>query len=577
MAGWPQRKLRSITNLRGLAAEGVKRAFARFSVTITALFGLSLSASLAQADVLDENTFERFGAFFLVAALSSLVIRLASEAHSYRWIRLIEVVVAVVLGLIAAFQLDDDYALPSIVGALVLLVPAAASNAKRDDLPVVLGGLGFAAALGLLTLAIFAGGLSGTLASLRYLFGLPVPDRVFAQTWIWTGLFVAPLFALGRIPERGEINLGGRILLDRAALALFDFGAFPLLIIYTLVLHAYAAKIAISASLPRGQIGWMVLGYLLTLFGTLIITSGHERTGRPATSRFMMRYWPALIIVPVGLLFVSLYERVGIYGVTEERYLLGLGGLVVLVWAVMQVSKWLRNDYRLLLCLGGGALLLSCVGPWSARSISIESQLARFEREIADFRDGEAEAELQAMGALAYLNQAGVLDRTVDEPLKTVDDRNNLTAYARHFGLDPDRTPSNLSSGMHDLDRQVIDLTGYDVMIRNVFLSDQEQRSAFQVAVDDNAPAITARLQNNTIVMTVGAESATFDLQAETRSLAPGEPLPRSLELSSGARKVRFLVQRWVWPEPEADKDEQLGRLDGSLLFRRQDWIAFRR
>lgn len=575
MARWPQHRLFSFAGLRGLAADGMRRAFERFPLTIAALFGLALSASLTEAELMDEAVMERSAAFFLAAALSSLAIRLSAEADAFPYARAMELIGAAAIGIIAAIQVPIDYAAPMIVGGLLILIPAAASRGSRDDLPVVLGGLGFAAALGLLTLLIFAGGLSGTLASLRYLFGLPVPDRALAQTWIWTALFIAPLFALGRIPERGEVNLGGRILLDRAALALFDFGAFPLLLVYTLVLHAYAAKIAIAGELPRGQIGWMVLAYLLTLFGTLIVTAGHARERRPATSRFVIRYWPALIAVPVILLLVSLYERVAAYGVTEERYLLGLAGVVALLWAALQFVAYLRNDYRVLLSLGGGALLLASFGPWSAQSISIDSQLSRFEAAVAAFREGSEDAEQQALGALTYLSRADAIERTVEEPLVAEDKADRLRLYARHFGLDPDTRRIGRFEGFHSYDRQMIDLAGYDVLTGNVIVSGKEQAAGRDVAND--SPSVKAVVRDGAIALTVGGQSAMFRLELDGRPIGTGEPLPRILDLRAGDRRIRFIVEHWSWPDSDRDATDELRRLHGSLLLRREDWVALRR
>ncbi|OXT00214.1 hypothetical protein B7H23_08540 [Notoacmeibacter marinus] len=575
MAGWLRQGFHSLAGLRGLAADGMRRALERFPVTIAALFGLALSVSLNEANLLDDTLTEKGATFFVVAALTSLALRLAAEAGPFARARLIEAGGALALGAIASVQSSADYIPAMIVGALLLLIPAAASRSDRNDLPVVLGGLGFAAALGVLTLLIFAGGLSGTLASLRYLFGLPVPDRMFAQTWIWTGLFLAPLFALGRIPERGEVNLGGRILLDRAALALFDFGAFPLLIVYTLVLHAYAAKIAIAGELPRGQIGWMVLAYLLTLFGTLIVTAGHEREERPATSRFVMRYWPALVVGPMGLLFVSLYERVAAYGVTEERYLLGLAGLVVLVWAVMQLSARFRNDHRLLLLFGCTALIMASFGPWSAQSVSVSSQLSRFEASLAAFREGREEAEQQALGALTYLTRADAVERTVGEPLAVAESADTLQVYTRHFGLDPDSRRISRFEGFHRHDSQMMDLAGYDIMVRDVIVSDADQRIGGSVTSDP--PPIVLAAREGGIVVTVGAQSATFALEADGQAIGIGEPFPPILDMQAGGRRIRLIVEHWSWSDPERDGSDALRRLHGSLLIRRADWRALRR
>ncbi len=579
MTGFLRRRFRFLSGFRGRAAEGMRRAADRFPITIAALFGLALTGSLAEAELIGDPVAERTGPFFLVAALASLVAALASEPHLSRWGRPVELVATVSLGALAAYYGPVNYVLPVMVGGLLLLIPVAAARRDPESLPVVLGGLGFAAALGLLTLAIFGGGLSGTLASLRYLFGLPVPDRVFAQTWIWTGLLVAPLFALGRIPERGEINLGGRILLDRAALALFDFGAFPLLIIYALVLHAYAVKIALAAALPRGQIGWMVLAYMLTLFGTLIVTSGHPREGRPATSRFVMRYWPFFVPVPVGMLFVSLFERISAYGVTQERYLLGLAALVVVVAALLQLWQRVRGDHRLLLLLGGVALVLASFGPWSAQEVSIRSQLHRFERALTGFQKNQSREEVrQALAALEFLGWNDALDRTVPTPLIVPAGRRDWAVYARHFGLDPSVLRMARRHGSYERNGQLTEIAGYDSMLQSVSMSrDTPSQPIIRSEGSSSLPGIEVVLRDSNLILTIGNETGTFPIPFEDDDSTTLRTLAPDLELRDERRQVRLLVESWSWPEPESGEPLELRGLQATLLLRSQDWAALRR
>ncbi len=54
--------------------------------------------------------------------------------------------------------------------------------------------------------------------------------------------------------NRGELVV-------RAVTAAVAYLLVPLLLIYTAILYAYGAKIAIDGVLPKGQIAMMVLGY----------------------------------------------------------------------------------------------------------------------------------------------------------------------------------------------------------------------------------------------------------------------------------------------------------------------------
>lgn len=566
---------------RRRASGGLQRAAGRFPWTILALFGLAFTVSLAEADVIAEDVAERLGAFFLVAAIASLLASVALMSGPGLWRRAFEVLVAAAMGAIAAYDPDADYRLPMLVLGLLLLVPAALARGSRHALVPAMAGLGLAVALGLLTLLIFAGGLSGTLASLRYLFGLPVPNRVFFQTWIWTGLFFAPLFALGRIPQPGAVSpAASRALRDRAALALFDFGAIPLLVIYAMVLHSYAVSILVDSALPQGQIGWMVLTYAAVFFGTLILTDDAETTAaRPPLTRLFFRWWPLLTLVPLGLLIVSLAERVGAYGITPERYILGLAAATILATLLLQLRKGTRNDHRIPLLIGGIVLLVGSGGPWGAQSVSIASQAARFERELASARDGDSEAQRQAVEALTYLSRSHALENTVDVPLEVEGGQSKLQVYADHFSLDISVPRASQKAGWNDIDRTLVDLSEFDRMIGGVLLSGGDTVS---VPIKADTPSDTLRLllRGTELEIGVGEQTAAFPIAIGNEPIETSAPLPESLMLRSDGRLIRLLIEQWSWQEDDESEagaaPQALATLRFTLLLRSSDWDALR-
>ncbi|MCV0409110.1 MAG: DUF4153 domain-containing protein, partial [Rhizobiaceae bacterium] len=160
--------------------------------------------------------------------------------------------------------------------------------------------LTFAVLLAGLALLLVAGGLSAIFASLTYLFGAEIPERAYEHVWATTGLFIAPLFGLGQIPADfdTEPDATAQAFMDRGVRSLGDYVAAPLLLVYAVILHAYALKIVLTGDVPEGQIGWLVLCYGGSVMAALIVIHPFLDTAR-APTRFVARIWPLLLPVPL--------------------------------------------------------------------------------------------------------------------------------------------------------------------------------------------------------------------------------------------------------------------------------------
>jgi hypothetical protein len=133
--------------------------------------------------------------------------------------------------------------------------------------------LGIAVAMALVALLIVCGGLSLLLESLTFLF-----DFDFGNSYehIWsTGLALfAPMFATSMVPA--EFNQPFTLsadpdLIEKSVSAVLNFALVPLILVYSVVLHVYAVKIAILRSMPKGEIGWLVLAFGAMVHALLVL------------------------------------------------------------------------------------------------------------------------------------------------------------------------------------------------------------------------------------------------------------------------------------------------------------------
>lgn len=557
---------------------GTRDALVRFPVPALALALLALHVNLAIADLHPFGDAEDdVGVGLAAAALAGLAATLAAEARrpGAAWRHGAAAALALVALALIVFERPAATLQWALVAALAGAVPLAPYLGRGRSIQFWFFALhlGFAAALAVLALGLFAGGLSAVFASLTYLFGLPVPDRLYAHLWAVSGLFAAPLFGLGQVPRdlaAEPPRLTG--LAERGMRALGDFVAAPLLLVYAAVLHAYALKIGLTLELPKGQIGWLTLAYGFCLFGSLIVIHPFLDAAR-APTRLVLRIWPALLPVPLVLLFVALYLRVDAYGWTPPRYLLGLFGLVTLAVLVGQALPRLRGDIRLMVALPVAALALASFGPQGAVATALRSQSERFLAIVeADAAPDEA-AEQEALAALRFLGRYDAILRVAPPGFSGSTEEIGLyRAVATAWGLDPDR-PRTLADGGFSLGypaTAALATEGYDRIVPAVALFAQAEEG-LALTLDTGA-RLRIALEDGALVVRTGAGAPVrFAIAAATVEAlhAAGGDTPQRLALAAGTRRLLILpTALYGQIRPQA----RLTAIHGALALRAADW-----
>lgn len=227
---------------------------------------------------------------------------------------------------------------------------------------------------GVYALVVFAG-LALALAAVVHLFDVSVNEDRYFELFVFCVFVLQTWHFLAGIP-RDVAALGQDDTYPRSLRIFAQFILLPLLGLYLVILYAYAGKISLTATLPSGWVGWMVSAAgafgmlaLLLLFPAREGASG--RFVRAVETVFHVAILPLLL-----LLFVSLNERVGAYGITERRYFLFVLGAWLGLASVYRL-RWGRRTLAwipLSLCL---LALATSLGPWSALAVSRASQSGR--------------------------------------------------------------------------------------------------------------------------------------------------------------------------------------------------------
>jgi hypothetical protein len=145
------------------------------------------------------------------------------------------------------------------------------------------------------------------------------------------------------------------------------------------MLHTYAVKIALTAHLPKGEIGWLVLTFGIVGTATYMVAYPWREVGYWPL-RWFMRAWFWLMVIPALMLSLASWQRIAEYGVTPARY--GLCMFAIWLAAIVVYFGVARGrlDLRAIPASLAVGLLLSSFGPWGAAAFSVRSQLDQFRR-----------------------------------------------------------------------------------------------------------------------------------------------------------------------------------------------------
>jgi len=365
---------------------------------------------------------------------------------------------------------------------VLMIAPYLRDNAKQAALWLFNLHFGLAILLSGVVAVLFAAGLSAIAESLNFLFNANLPNNLHEHIWSTAASLVAPIYGLSLMPrdldEEVDIASQKGTMLARGVSVLVNYVLVPVILIYAIILHVYAVKIAIEQSLPQGQIATIVTIFALGGTGAWLIAWPWREEGT-GLLRWFIRGWFWLTIVPAILLAIAIWRRISDYGVTPDRY----GILLVAIWvaALTAYLAFRRNRADMRAILGGIAvlLLLGSAGPMGANGLTISSQVKRLAAIFESnglFKDGKAvvapdklsgEVINQGNSILYALRDVNGLDRlrpwfegVEPDPFKTATDKWDLVGKIAVFlGSENPQRPENYINFTSNVPLSV-DLTG---------------------------------------------------------------------------------------------------------------------
>jgi len=287
---------------------------------------------------------------------------------------------------------------------------------------------------GILTGVAFFG-FTALWTSLKYLFNSYYIDSTYGQligsTWVILVGIVGVWYLLADFPEK---NKEYKKKFPKIFVYLIQYVLLPLLSIYAAVLYVYAAKILFTRIWPlegvtRLIIGYSLVGFITFFFAYPLWSKEENKKIKSIFSVWFISLFPLLV-----LYFVAIGIRIKNYGVTDARYYIILFG----VWFTSLAGYFLfsRKKHIVLFLISALPLaLFSLWGPWSAKNISLRSQINRLEKKLTEqkilvegkFQKNNSEIAsndvVQIYSKVEYIAKYNALDRLqswFDEPISKI-------------------------------------------------------------------------------------------------------------------------------------------------------------
>jgi len=225
-------------------------------------------------------------------------------------------------------------------------------------------------------------GLAIALVAINTLLKIHVPPKSYLYLWIIIDFIFNTWFFLGGVPTDLDA-LERRRDYPRGLKVFAQFILIPLVAIYLVILTAYLGRILVTGQWPSGWIGWLVSS--VAAIGILSLLLVHPIRGLEE-NRWVGTYarWFYVAMLPaIGMLLAAIGKRVFQYGVTEDRYFIGILSCWLTAIAIVFIAR--RNaDIRWIPITLSVLAFATAFGPWGAFTVSRRSQLDHLHRLFAE-------------------------------------------------------------------------------------------------------------------------------------------------------------------------------------------------
>lgn len=231
--------------------------------------------------------------------------------------------------------------------------------------------------------------------STKYIFGIEGGDQLLEDIVKFLLTVIMPCTFLISVSSAE----GNDIIKTKLADIICNYILGSTIIIFTAILYAYMAKIAVTVTLPLGGLTAIITVFYIYAFLWLLFQEKIDNK----YYRWFYRFFGYISLPVIVMFFIGLIYRINEYGFTESRVYMTIAGIEMLTGSLVLIFAK-KNRFKIILYTAAALIVLSTYIPYiSAKDIGLRCQTERLVT-LAQ----KAGAYDESTGKLMYL-------KTIDE------------------------------------------------------------------------------------------------------------------------------------------------------------------
>ncbi len=243
---------------------------------------------------------------------------------------------------------------------------------------------------------------AGAMYALKTLFHFDIDSIRYEQVALFCFGLVSTLYFLSQIPKNPlslEVRPYSKVKRTFAKLILGTIS-----VVYFVILYSYSAKILLTHTWPSGTVSWIIVAFTLVVIVGFLFWTPFLNKKSTILQRFI---WLAIFLQTI-MLGVALYMRVMEYGITYNRYLIGIYGIWLLLMSLYFILFG-KAQQKWLFVFASVLIVVSQFGSYSAQNITKKSQESRLAKLIEEAQPISEKTDMktkyQISDVIAYINR----------------------------------------------------------------------------------------------------------------------------------------------------------------------------
>lgn len=220
-------------------------------------------------------------------------------------------------------------------------------------------------------------GLASALLAVDKLFEIHFNPDYYTDLTAFIFLVFNTIFFLKGIPASYE-SFSVATEFKKSVRIFVQYVLLPILGIYTIILYLYMIKILMNHQLPNGWVCIPILIYSITGILAYLLIYPIRLNEVHRLIYLFSKYFFYLLLPLLSLYFIGIVKRIMPYGITEDRYLVFILGIWIVIISIYIITS--KKDNIIVVPVSLFILMaVSAIGPWGMFQLSVQNQMVRLE------------------------------------------------------------------------------------------------------------------------------------------------------------------------------------------------------